>query len=189
MYTHTPQHRPPLPLINRRHQRRLRHRLRVRAHRHHHLPQHRPPRRRRRQHRSVRTSCNIICFSKNVCLCVCVWVGGWIDANPPTHQHQHHNSFIGSDNHNLKYLGVKGLAAIVKDHPRYAAQHQVTSTAHTWPALALSLSVYDTCGRGSNRITHTPHVCIFRHSTLPTPTAKPTHIHTHPKKNQKTSWR
>ncbi len=33
--------------------------------------------------------------------------------------------FIGSDNHNLKYLGVKGLAAIVKDHPRYAAQHQL----------------------------------------------------------------
>ena len=33
--------------------------------------------------------------------------------------------FIGSDNHNLKYLGVTGLAAIVKDHPRYAAEHQL----------------------------------------------------------------
>ena len=27
--------------------------------------------------------------------------------------------FIRSDSHNLKYIGIKGLAAIVKDHPRY----------------------------------------------------------------------
>ena len=33
--------------------------------------------------------------------------------------------FIKSDNHNLKYLGVTGLAAIVKDHPKYAAEHQM----------------------------------------------------------------
>ena len=33
--------------------------------------------------------------------------------------------FIGSDNHNLKYLGVTGLAAIVTDHPKYAADHQM----------------------------------------------------------------
>ncbi len=33
--------------------------------------------------------------------------------------------FIRSDSHNLKYIGVKGLAAIVKDHPRYAADHQM----------------------------------------------------------------
>lgn len=40
--------------------------------------------------------------------------------------------FIGSDNHNLKYLGVKGLASIVKDHPRYAAQHQVRLVERTY---------------------------------------------------------
>lgn len=33
--------------------------------------------------------------------------------------------FIRSDSHNLKYIGIKGLAAIVKDHPRYAVDHQV----------------------------------------------------------------
>ena len=26
--------------------------------------------------------------------------------------------FIRSDSHNLKYIGIKGLASIVKDHPR-----------------------------------------------------------------------
>jgi len=34
--------------------------------------------------------------------------------------------FITSRNHNLKYIGVTGLAAIVKDHPKYAAQHQMS---------------------------------------------------------------
>jgi AP-4 complex subunit epsilon-1 len=33
--------------------------------------------------------------------------------------------FLSSDNHNLKYLGVTGLAAIVRDHPRYAGEHQL----------------------------------------------------------------
>lgn len=33
--------------------------------------------------------------------------------------------FIQSDSHNLKYLGVTGLASIVRDHPRYAAEHQM----------------------------------------------------------------
>ena len=33
--------------------------------------------------------------------------------------------FIRSDSHNLKYIGIKGLAAIVKDHPRYATDHQM----------------------------------------------------------------
>lgn len=33
--------------------------------------------------------------------------------------------FIRSDSHNLKYVGIKGLAGIVKDHPRYAADHQL----------------------------------------------------------------
>eukprot|EP00605_Chrysophyceae_sp_TOSAG23-4_P000251 GSChrysophyteH1.ASY1.ANO1.288.1 assembled CDS len=33
--------------------------------------------------------------------------------------------FIRSESHNLKYIGIKGLAAIVKDHPRYAADHQM----------------------------------------------------------------
>ena len=27
--------------------------------------------------------------------------------------------FIRSDSHNLKYIGIKGLASIVKDHPQY----------------------------------------------------------------------
>ena len=33
--------------------------------------------------------------------------------------------FMESTNHNLKYLGVTGLAAIVKDYPKYAANHQL----------------------------------------------------------------
>jgi AP-4 complex subunit epsilon-1 len=33
--------------------------------------------------------------------------------------------FIKSDNHNLKYLGITALAEIVKDHPKYAADHQL----------------------------------------------------------------
>ncbi len=33
--------------------------------------------------------------------------------------------FIRSDSHNLKYIGIKGLAAIVRDHPQYAADHQM----------------------------------------------------------------
>mmetsp|Transcript_997 Transcript_997/g.1260 ORF Transcript_997/g.1260 Transcript_997/m.1260 type:complete len:1025 (+) Transcript_997:61-3135(+) len=33
--------------------------------------------------------------------------------------------FISSDNHNLKYVGVTGLAAIVKEHPKYAMEHQL----------------------------------------------------------------
>ncbi len=34
--------------------------------------------------------------------------------------------FITSDNHNLKYLGVNSLAAIVQINPKYAAEHQLT---------------------------------------------------------------
>lgn len=33
--------------------------------------------------------------------------------------------FIRSDSHNLKYIGVKGLAEIVKEYPKYAADHQM----------------------------------------------------------------
>jgi len=33
--------------------------------------------------------------------------------------------FITSDSYNLKYLGVTGLAAVVREHPKYAAQHQM----------------------------------------------------------------
>ena len=33
--------------------------------------------------------------------------------------------FVTSDNHNLKYLGVMGLTSIVRDHPKYAAPHQL----------------------------------------------------------------
>jgi AP-4 complex subunit epsilon-1 len=33
--------------------------------------------------------------------------------------------FIRSESHNLKYIGIKGLAAIVNDYPRYAADHQM----------------------------------------------------------------
>lgn len=34
--------------------------------------------------------------------------------------------FIQSRSHNLKYLGVTGLAMIVESHPQYAAQHQMS---------------------------------------------------------------
>eukprot|EP00934_Nitzschia_sp_Nitz4_P005930 Nitzschia sp. Nitz4//scaffold12_size214221//133382//136510//NITZ4_001512-RA/size214221-processed-gene-0.121-mRNA-1//1//CDS//3329535056//5920//frame0 len=34
--------------------------------------------------------------------------------------------FIQSKSHNLKYLGVTGLAMIVETHPQYAAQHQMS---------------------------------------------------------------
>jgi len=33
--------------------------------------------------------------------------------------------FVKSENHNLKYLGITGLADIVKDHPKYASEHQL----------------------------------------------------------------
>lgn len=33
--------------------------------------------------------------------------------------------FIRSDSHNLKYIGIKGLASIVRDHPKYAVDHQM----------------------------------------------------------------
>jgi AP-4 complex subunit epsilon-1 len=33
--------------------------------------------------------------------------------------------FMRSRSHNLKYLGVTGLAMIVEGHPQYAAQHQL----------------------------------------------------------------
>lgn len=33
--------------------------------------------------------------------------------------------FVTSSNHNLRYLGITGLADIVADHPRYAAKHQL----------------------------------------------------------------
>lgn len=35
------------------------------------------------------------------------------------------SNFIGSRSQNLKYLGVTGLAAIVEQHPQYAAAHQL----------------------------------------------------------------
>ena len=33
--------------------------------------------------------------------------------------------FISSENHNLRYLGVTGLAQIVQVNPAYAAEHQM----------------------------------------------------------------
>lgn len=33
--------------------------------------------------------------------------------------------FLASDNNNLKYLGITGLAQVVEQHPKYAAQHQL----------------------------------------------------------------
>ena len=33
--------------------------------------------------------------------------------------------FLGSENHNLKYLGITGLAQVVEQHPKYAAEHQL----------------------------------------------------------------
>ena len=31
--------------------------------------------------------------------------------------------FLQSENHNLKYLGITGLAQVVEGHPKYAADH------------------------------------------------------------------
>ena len=33
--------------------------------------------------------------------------------------------FLGSENHNLKYLGITGLAQVVEQHPKYAVEHQL----------------------------------------------------------------
>ena len=33
--------------------------------------------------------------------------------------------FLQSENHNLKYLGITGLAQVVEGHPKYAADHQL----------------------------------------------------------------
>ncbi|CAN0375961.1 unnamed protein product, partial [Discosporangium mesarthrocarpum] len=33
--------------------------------------------------------------------------------------------FMSAENHNLKYVGVMGLAAIVRDHPQFAQEHQM----------------------------------------------------------------
>eukprot|EP00635_Sarcinochrysidales_sp_CCMP3193_P006940 CAMPEP_0118898710 /NCGR_PEP_ID=MMETSP1166-20130328/5585_1 /TAXON_ID=1104430 /ORGANISM="Chrysoreinhardia sp, Strain CCMP3193" /LENGTH=757 /DNA_ID=CAMNT_0006837821 /DNA_START=108 /DNA_END=2378 /DNA_ORIENTATION=+ len=33
--------------------------------------------------------------------------------------------FLASDNNNLKYLGITGLAQVVESHPKYAADHQL----------------------------------------------------------------
>jgi len=33
--------------------------------------------------------------------------------------------FLGSENHNLKYLGITGLAQVVEQHPKYAAEHHL----------------------------------------------------------------
>lgn len=35
------------------------------------------------------------------------------------------STFLKSSNHNLKYVGIDGLARIVRINPKYAAEHQL----------------------------------------------------------------
>ena len=37
----------------------------------------------------------------------------------------HISRFVSSDNHNLKYLGIKALAGIVQVNQKYALEHQL----------------------------------------------------------------
>ena len=61
--------------------------------------------------------------------------------------------FIRSESHNLKYIGIKGLAAIVNDHPRYTCMHVYippTSTcylSHTLFLLPYTIVFYNMCTR------------------------------------------
>lgn len=49
--------------------------------------------------------------------------------------------FVRSDSNNLRYMGIKGLAAIVKDHPRYAADHQVVVSRKDYLMAVLFLTL------------------------------------------------
>ena len=54
--------------------------------------------------------------------------------------------FLGSENHNLKYLGITGLAQVVEQHPKYAAEHQLA-------VIDCLSSVDDTLKRKDARLT------------------------------------